>query len=92
MCETNSTEIQQSKLDRILTAVENLQIDDSIVRGQVICDETVNWYAKRFDMFHEDGTMQCIGIYLEKAMRDSSINDITRIAIMHEALNRQLAK
>lgn len=82
---------QNRELQSILDLVTNLEIDDSQIRDQKIDDELVAWYATRFDMFVEDGVIAAIGMYLNKLNMRKDVNEITRIAIMHEALNRQVS-
>ena len=83
---------EQENLDRIINIVENLSFDDSAIKGQIIDESVVEWYSSRFSSFIEDGVPAAINAYLSKLQNDDSVNEITRLAVMHEALNKQLNK
>ncbi len=80
-----------SNLNRILKAVENLEFDSDSIKGQEVNQEVVDWYSSRFDMLINDGVPSAINCYLQKLNKDS-VNDATRLSVMHEALNKQLKK
>lgn len=87
----NAISKQQENLDSILNLVSNLQFDESKIAGQIIDEEVVKWYTSRFDMFAEDGVLSAIQCYLNK-LQNEDVNEITKLSVMHEALNRQLDK
>ena len=88
---SNNMKEQKEDMDELLTLVTNVNIDDSKLRGQVIDQEKVNWYTEKFDMFVADNALGAIAGYLQK-LQSENVNEITRMVIMHEALNRQLQK
>ena len=87
----NAISKQQENLDSILNLVSNLQFDESKIAGQIVDEVVVKWYASRFDMFVEDGVLSAIQCYLNK-LQNEDVNEITKLSVMHEALNRQLDK
>lgn len=87
----NAISKQQENLDSILNLVSNLQFDESKIAGQIVDEAVVKWYTSRFDMFVEDGVLSAIQCYLNKLQNDD-VNEITKLSVMHEALNRQLDK
>ena len=68
-----------------------MKFDDSKILGQVADQKIVDWYVARFDMFVADKALGAIAGYLQK-LQTEDINEMTKIVIMHEALNRQLGK
>lgn len=82
----------QTETDKILDFVKNMPIDDSELKGQEVNEERLDWYLKRFDLFVKDGVIGAIQPYLIYLQGDSTVNAITRATILHEALNRQLAR
>lgn len=87
----NAISKQQENLDSILNLVSNLQFDESKIAGQIVDEVVVKWYTSRFDMFVEDGVLSAIQCYLNK-LQNEDVNEITKLSVMHEALNRQLDK
>lgn len=75
-----------SDLEIIAERLQNLSIDDSKVIGQEIDQEKVDWYAERFKRALDDKCPEAITAYLQRLNRDS-VNEITRVVIMHNALN-----
>lgn len=75
-----------SDLELIAERLQSLSIDDSKVIGQEIDQEKVNWYLERFKRAMDDGCPEAVTAYLQKLNRDSA-NEITRVVIMHNALN-----
>lgn len=87
----NAISKQQENLDSILNLVSNLQFDESKIAGQIVDEVVVKWYTSRFDIFVEDGVLSAIQCYLNK-LQNEDVNEITKLSVMHEALNRQLDK
>ena len=83
---------QRETLDKIMNIVTNMKVDDSSIQGETINEDMVDWYKERFMLFMSDGVPSAITPYMQKAQFDKNINEITRVAILHEALNCQLKK
>lgn len=73
-------------LEEIADRISKMSIDDSKIVDQEINQEKVDWYVSRFKQAVDDECREAITAYLQKLYRDD-VNDITRIVIMHEALN-----
>ena len=72
------------KLEELMAFVSNVDID---VKDGELDEDVLKFYKKRFAMFSDDDCPEAVEAYLHKLKRDTSISDITKIAILREALN-----
>lgn len=85
----NDEIVSSHALDILAERVDSIKFDEEKLKGQVIDESKLEWYSTRFDSFIEDGVPDAINSYLYK-LNTEDINDITKIAIMHAALSKQL--
>lgn len=78
---------QVNGIEAIIERLQNFKIDSEGIAEQVIDDDKVQWYKERFDRAIEDKCPEAISAYLQRLNRDDA-NEITRVVIMHDALNR----
>lgn len=62
------------------------RLDPEAFKGQVVDEELVEWYKKRFEMFAEDRCRGAIGAYLKK-LQFENCNELTKVVIMYHSLN-----
>lgn len=82
---------KKGEMDEILDLVNNMKFDEDSIKGQTADEVKVAWYCERFDRCIEDGVPSAINCYLQK-LQSETVNEFTRVCILHEALNRQLDK
>lgn len=73
-------------LTEIANLLSNFEIDDSNLKGQVVDEDVVAFYTKRFEIFKQDECPLAINVYLNRAQNDENINELTKVAIMQSAL------
>lgn len=81
----SAVDIMSEQTKAIAEGIANLKIDLSGTEGQVEDQATIDWYKQRFEMLYADGVMDAINSYLNKAQRDTTMNEITRVMILKEA-------
>lgn len=74
------------ELGELIEGISEVNVDVNSLKGQEVDEVMVDFYRKRFSMFHDEGAPKAIDAYLQKMLHDKSINDATRIAIGLEAL------
>jgi hypothetical protein len=74
-------------VDKIGRYLTHIHYDSSEIADEVVDEELVAWYEKRFDMFVEDKCRGAIDVYLRK-LQFSDCNERTKLTIMYMALNK----
>lgn len=75
----------QTQTNAIVEGIMGLEIDTSATIGQEEQKDVIDWYKKRFDMFKEDDMLIAINPYLTRLARDPSVNEYTKLLVMHYA-------
>lgn len=70
---------------KIAEHVSQLSFDYESIQGQELDQATLDNYRERFLLFVRDCCPAAITAYMQKANKDSSLNDVTKIHIMYAA-------